>query len=422
MDAQAANRMIAFFSSVARGEIEQVRHWIAEGMDAASVICHGTPLHQASTHTRQGQAEMVRVLLDAGGEASAEDNRGRTPLHSAGSMSVEVARMLIAAGADAAAKDYSGRTPLHDAATGEMARFLLDAGGHPSGIPDAGTPMHQAVMHDRAEVARVLIAAGADVGHGLHIAAQYGSAEVAKVLIGAGADPSGLCSVGLTPLHQATWQSKHCVTEVTRVLLLGGADVTATFWGATPLLDAATQGHAGMARLLLDAGGSDAEAKDSDGWTALHNAAFHGHNDTVRVFLDAGANVAAVCGGATALHNAAAQGRVAIARTLLRAGADVDAPDAKGETPLHWSARNGRVEMGAMLLGAEAGLGVRVRGDVVEAGLGVRNSAGTTPEGVAFAALESHVGIYKGPLDRYTDLRDRFKTVHPKPWNLNMKP
>ena len=68
--------------------------------------------HEAADH---GTAELVRLLLEHGANASAEDNRRRAPLHEA-AYDVEVVRMLLEYGANVHAEDYLGRTPLHVAA------------------------------------------------------------------------------------------------------------------------------------------------------------------------------------------------------------------------------------------------------------------------------------------------------------------
>jgi hypothetical protein len=62
--------------------------------------------------------EVVRALIEAGADASAQDKDGRNPLHeaarSSSSQAMEVVRALIEAGADATAQDKDGRNPLHE--------------------------------------------------------------------------------------------------------------------------------------------------------------------------------------------------------------------------------------------------------------------------------------------------------------------
>jgi len=74
-------------------------------------------------------------------------------------------------------------------------------------------------------------------------------------------------------------------------------------------------GHAGVMKILLDAG-ADVES-GTDGVLPLNDAATLGHMGVVRVLLDAGADVAAKSGKkeATALHYAAEAGQREMARS-----------------------------------------------------------------------------------------------------------
>jgi hypothetical protein len=120
-------------------------------------------------------AEIVRLLLDAG---AAPDESGapggNTPLHMAADGSLESVRALLAAGAEVDRANEVGITPLMRAGQAGMlpiVRALLEAGadarkrsvtGHGTllwGVDPAYTPDGK---RDKAEVMRVLIAAGAD--------------------------------------------------------------------------------------------------------------------------------------------------------------------------------------------------------------------------------------------------------------------
>jgi len=67
-------------------------------------------LHLASS---KGKTEIVRLLLDCGANANAEDKNGSTPLHLASSEGeTETVRLLLDRGAIADVMNKEGRTPL----------------------------------------------------------------------------------------------------------------------------------------------------------------------------------------------------------------------------------------------------------------------------------------------------------------------
>ncbi|MFM7135004.1 MAG: ankyrin repeat domain-containing protein, partial [Planctomycetota bacterium] len=72
-----------------------------------------------------GAAEVVVLLLKAGAEVNAKDNKGGTPLHrAAGRGHAKVVAVLLKAGANPRATDGEGRTP-HSVAKDDKCRDLL---------------------------------------------------------------------------------------------------------------------------------------------------------------------------------------------------------------------------------------------------------------------------------------------------------
>ena len=112
-------------------------------------------------------------------------------------------------------KTYGGRqeTLLHRAALHrriEMVQFLLEHGAGQLEDVEGNTPLHCASLGGDAEVARALIAAGADleaVNHELdrplHLAASVGNLEVVEVILEEGGDLYSRGSQENTALHQA---------------------------------------------------------------------------------------------------------------------------------------------------------------------------------------------------------------------------
>lgn len=128
--------------------------------------------------------------------------------------------------------------------------------------------------------------------------------------------------------------------------------------GRTPLHWAVWEGHADVARALVDAG-ADVNAKADLGLTPLWNAARGGGGDLVELLLAHGAEPSTRTTGDglgwTPLHIAAGEGRTAAVRALVRAGADVNATGSEdGFTPLQLAVGRGHREVVELLVASGA--------------------------------------------------------------------
>jgi len=97
------------------------------------------------------------------------------------------------------------------------------------------------------------------------------------------------------------------------------------------------------------------EAREEDGWTALHLASFWGHVDCVKALLTAGAAADLMdIEGRTALHMACLYGEAQSVRLLLEANADAALMGRAGKTALDFAHESGATDCVAMLLAHEA--------------------------------------------------------------------
>lgn len=170
--------------------------------------------------------------------------------------------------------------------TGALARELLRAGALVDGAPDdLETPLMTAASYGDAEVAQVLIEAGASLtataspgaggvpnGTALRHAAVFGMTHVADVLVTAGASDL---------VHAAATGS------ITAMLAEGAAETDRV----AALRIAAEHGRSGVVDELL-AARTPIDGVDRDGSTALHAAAYLGRSDSVRHLLALGADPA----------------------------------------------------------------------------------------------------------------------------------
>jgi uncharacterized protein len=130
--------------------------------------------------------------------------------------------------------------------------------------------------------------------------------------------------------------------------------------GAAPVADAAMQGDVAGVRALLKQG-SDVNAAQGDGMTALHWAAMNNDAALAQVLLYGGANVRATTriNGYTPLFLAAQRGYAEVIDVLLKASSDPKATSSTGSQPLMLAAASGDVRAVTLLLDAGAEINAR---------------------------------------------------------------
>jgi ankyrin repeat protein len=123
----------------------------------------------------------------------------------------------------------------------------------------------------------------------------------------------------------------------------------------SPVADAAMRGEWAAVRALLEKG-SDVNAAQGDGMTALHWAARAGEAPTTAMLLHAGANIRAMTrlGGYTPLLLASQMGHAPVIDLLLHAGADAKSATSNGATALMLAAASGQADAVTALLAAGA--------------------------------------------------------------------
>ena len=179
-----------------------------------------------------------------------------------------------------------------------------------------------------------------------------------------------------------------------KVNLFGALFAATFFWAAvpdSPVADAAMEGDSETVRSLLKEG-TDVNAAQGDGMTALHWAAEHGDAEMAEMLIYAGANLEAATrlGDYSPLHLAAKAGHAMVAGTLLDAGSDPNATTTTGgATPLHFAAASGSRNTVSLLLDHGADENAR------------ETEWGQTP--LMFAAASNRVEAVEALLERGAD-------------------
>ncbi|XP_014406022.1 PREDICTED: ankyrin-2 [Myotis brandtii] len=297
-----------------------------------------TPLHVAS---KRGNTNMVKLLLDRGGQIDAKTRNGITPLHVASKRgNTNMVKLLLDRGGQIDAKTRDGLTPLFAAQNGL-------------------SPLHMAAQGDHVDCVKHLLQHKAPVDDvtldyltALHVAAHCGHYRVTKLLLDKRANANARALNGFTPLHIACKKNRIKVMEL---LVKYGASIQAvTESGLTPIHVAAFMGHLNIVLLLLQ-NGACPDVTNIRGETALHMAARAGQVEVVRCLLRNGALVdARAREEQTPLHIASRLGKTEIVQLLLQHMAHPDAATTNGYTPLHISAREGQVDVASVLLEAGA--------------------------------------------------------------------
>ncbi|ADB29477.1 Ankyrin [Kribbella flavida DSM 17836] len=326
----------AFLIAASEGYLDLLELTLQHGADVRRLDSYrGTALIRAA---ERGHAAVVAQLLRAGTAVDHVNRLGWTALHEAVLLGdgspryVDTVRLLVAAGADRhRPAERDGTTPLQGARTrGQTAAVAVLSTAPPSRTEAAAALLTAAEAGDANRVAAAL-AAKAPLEHkdgqgrtALLLASLHDRVDVARLLVGLGADPDA---------QDERQDSAWLVTGVT--------------------------GSVAMLETLLPAK-PDLKLRNRFGGVSVIPASERGHVDYVRRVVRTGIDVNHVNDlGWTALLEAVILGQGTerwqqIVRILLAAGADPSLPDRDGVTPLRHATTRGHDQLAAILRAAGA--------------------------------------------------------------------
>jgi ankyrin repeat protein len=304
------------------------------------------PRTRSQTNKEQSVINKVKTLIAKRGNLNeVDEDDGNTMLFRASKEgNLEIVRLLVEGGADMDKADYDGRTPLYVACKYghiKIVQLLLDAGADIDKEGwRVGTPLWIASEKGDLKIVKLLIEKGANLdiegnlGTPLYIASLVGLLGVVRLLVDAGADiDKGVWAGKKTPLWIASKEGRH---KIVKLLIEKGAKLDETdIEDRTPLLMACRYGHLAVVRLLVEAG-ADKDKASREGWTPLNYASNGGHLEMVRLLIEKGANLdkATKVYFWTALYIACWRGHLEIVRLLVEAGANIAKKAKDGNTPL----------------------------------------------------------------------------------------
>jgi ankyrin repeat protein len=386
------------YFAAANGSAAVIRKLMDAGADPNSADASGETA--LMTATRSGNIDSLKALLQHGSIVNTQDavTQQTALMWAVRSNFPAGVQLLVEYGAEVNARTRIGKAPAArppGAGGGSHGVGIVRSGWPEQGFqpetPGAMTPLLYAARDGRFDIARMLVAAKADVQQTdvngitpLLMAISNNHLDVAKFLLEKGASPKAADWWGRTPLY-ATVEIRNrdygrnneheidrpAALELIRMLLDRGADVNARtkevppvrrfitplgdlswvdFTGQTAFVRAALAGDMALMRLLLEKG-ADPNIPTLAGTTALMAAA--GVNwmggqtytepkealmEAVQLCLDKGAEVNAKNSmGVTAVIGAANRGSDDILEFLVKRGARLDVKDKEGRTPLVWA-------------------------------------------------------------------------------------
>jgi len=215
--------------AVMLGEVELVKHYLAQGIDANSKLTKGLSEGDSWLHTAIGykykNRNLVELLLNHGARVNEKTGTFKfSPLHRVAIVGYkstfvscrDIGELLIAHGADVNVEDKHGNTPLHWAARlghQDIVELLVECGANVNALNQEvkGSPLFDAIERQHRQIVEYLLSHSAEVNltnksgyTPLFLAfRKLGDDEIVRLLVAYGADVNVRDAQGYSLIHRA---------------------------------------------------------------------------------------------------------------------------------------------------------------------------------------------------------------------------
>ena len=264
--------------AAAFGNAAQMRLLLESGADVnAQNTFHASALIWAA-----GDAVKSRMLIERGADVNVSTQQGQTPLMAAAKRNgnADLVRLLLQKGADVKTPGDTTLIPAAQSGDLEIMRLLIESGANVNCLSSrlGETPLMYAAASDNVEAVRFLLAKGANPNAGLK--------HLTRVIGGSTLD------MGIGKQTPLMWAAPTASAELIRALIDAGANVNAQdIKGMSPLMLAVASENQDLAavRVLLQAG-ANVNARSGRGETALDWARKFGSRPVIAALQRAGAS------------------------------------------------------------------------------------------------------------------------------------
>lgn len=351
------NNRTALLDAAHSGKFELVRALVDFGADVKATVDGVTGIHEATyAHSKV----LIRFFIENGVPVDARTQPGGSTalMDAVRDGDAEIVSLLIRHGADTNAVEPDGTGPLHLAAMRgykRVAEILLENAANPIAETDTGlTPQdlsktdgYDDITNLLAESIPISIAGRKESGSrslaALLCAAELGNLGRILQVLDEEIDINSLDIDGRSALSVS---AEHGHIDIVVALTQRGADLNIKDSnGGSPLWWASRYGYENIVEYLAGQG-ANVNDQDADGQSPVSVASQYGHLTTIKVLLNHGSDVnTCTAYGKTALLFAVESGRADVVQLLLESGASVNYKSPRGDTALSLAERNNHPEL-----------------------------------------------------------------------------